>query len=298
MSYVLRAASLFLFSTLLVGCSSIDLKEQRLSDLNDENKEIIAENTKIRSSAVEENETFFTKNLRCIGNNLDSEGVKRISVGPIYDKTAKVFPLGSTAISDMVINALSQVKNFNVVDTPLSGDISESRVNFMDDYYYHFGKITKEQVGNLAGKMNHVPFGVLFPSDYYITGALVRYDEGTEIKNPTINLNIDAFTAKREVRVITAGLHLRLISSKDGEIATKHSKGARGSVLLSSKYYKITLDASLFRLIDSGYGIRYSVDVADPQHYVIQEMVEKGVSDLLFAFTRNNDCSTTVRNKS
>ncbi|MEN9374122.1 MAG: hypothetical protein RIR79_1674 [Pseudomonadota bacterium] len=308
MSYVSRAASLFLFSTLLVGCSSIDLKEQRLSDLSEENKEIISENTKIRAAAVAENETYFTNNLRCIGNDkifttlpqaLDGSKRLRISVGPIYDKTTKVFPQGSTAISDMVINALSYFEKVNIVDVPLSGDITESRVNFLSPQYFYLGDSSKNQINNFAGKLSHAPFGVLFPSHYYITGALVRYDEGAEIKNPSIDLKFDALTTKKEVRVITAGLHLRLVSSTDGEISSLFSKGARGSVLLSSKYYKITMNADLFKLVnDAQYGITYSVDVADPQHYVIQEMVEKGVADLLFAFTSNDDCSTAVRKKS
>ncbi len=303
-----RITSFLICTALLTGCSAIDLKKQRISDMNDDKKETIKENAKIRAINVAENETFYTENLRCIGKDelltqlppaFDGSKNFRISVGPIYDKTAKVFPPGSTAISDLVLNALSHVGSVNVVETPLSGEITESRVNFTSSSYVFLGPSAKNQISNFAGKINHVPFGVLFPSHFFITGALIRYDEGSETNAPSIQLDLDAVNAKRAVRVITAGLHLRLISATDGEITTNLQKGTRGSVLLSSRYYKITVNASLFKIVNtSPYGFDYSVEVSDPQHYVIQEMVEKGVADLLSTFTSNDRCSTIAGRKS
>ena len=276
------------------GCASVaDLRSPRSDDYSESNVAKRLDIAKKRTNTIADNETVFTDKLRCFGKSqFINNAALRISVAPIYDKTGKVFPGGSTAISDMTINALSYVKGFRIVETPLSGDISESRVNLLSQKYVYLSKGVKDNIVGVANKISHIPFGVLYPSDLHITGALVQYDEGTETLSPEIGIDIDAFSAKRSVDTISIGLQLRLINSSDGEILSNSKQGKRGSVLLSNKFYKIKLDSSLFKLISSKqYGLDYSVTVEDPKQYVIQEMVEKGVAELLAVLPSKGECS-------
>ena len=267
---------------LLGGCATVDLKTPRADDYSDSNKEKIRGIAELRSKTLADNETYFTDHLRCIGKGkLLNDLALRISVAPIYDKTAKVFPSGSTAISEMVLNALSYVKGLHIVDTPF-GEITESRVNLLSDRYVFLGKGLKDNIVPISNKIAPLPYGILFPSQVSISGALVQYDEGTETITPEIGLDIDAFSGKRSVETISVGLHLRLINSNDGEILSNSALGKRGSVLLSNKVYKIKTKGNYFRLISAKqYGLDVAVTVDDPKHYVIQEMVERGVAELL-----------------
>ena len=287
----LRILPLFL-SLFLGGCATVDLKTPRADDYSEANKEKIRGIAALRSKTLADNETYFTDRLRCIGKGkLINDLALRISVAPIYDKTAKVFPTGSTAISDMTVNALSYVKGLRIVDTPFNGDITESRVNLLSDKYVYLGKGLKDNIVPISNKIAPVPFGILFPSQLSIAGALVQYDEGTETISPEIGLDIDAFSGKRSVETISIGLHLRLVNSSDGEILTNSALGKRGSVLLSNKVYKIKTNANYFRLISAKqYGLDVSVTVDDPKHYVVQEMIERGVAELLSVLPNDAVC--------
>ncbi len=289
---LLRKVGVAIFAVAVSGCSTVDLKQPRDDDYSEQSREHVKEIAKQRSGSVADNETYFTDRLRCIGQGKAiKELALRVAVGPIYDKTTKVFPAGSTAISDLVLNALSYVSGIRIVETPLSGDISESRVNLLSRNYVYLAKPIKDNIAVAANRLSHLPFGVLYPSQLYIAGALVQYDEGTETATPELRLDIDALTASRSVETMTIGLHLRLINSGDGEILSNRAKGKRGSVLLSNKFYKIRTNASLFRLISAKqYGIDYSVVVADPKQYAVQEMVEKGVAELLSVLPNDMTC--------
>lgn len=278
--------------TTLLGCASADINHARILDSSKENIAKIKDIANLRAARVAENETFFTERLKCIGSGKELKKLAlRISVAPIYDKTGKVFPPGSTAISDMVINSLSYVGAINVVETPLSGDLTESRTNIMSKDYVHLSTELKKNVVNIATKNGHIPFGALFPSNLHIAGALIEYDEGTEIPSPSTRLDIDALSLRKDTNVITAGLNLRLINSIDGEVLSNSDKGKRGSVILSSRFYKVNVANSLYKIISSRqFGLDYSVVVADPKHYVIQELVEKGVAELLLALPNEKVC--------
>ena len=293
MSYAsLRLLCIFVVVS-ISGCASVvDLRGPRADDFSESNVAKRLDIAKQRTSSIADNETIFTDKLRCIGKSqFINESALRISVAPIYDKTGKVYPGGSTAISDLAINSLSYVKGMRIVETPLSGDISESRVNLLSQKYVYLGKGIKDNIVGVANKISHIPFGVLYPSDLHITGALVQYDEGTETLSPEIGVDIDAFSANRSVDTISIGLQMRLINSSDGEILSNSKQGKRGSVLLSNKFYKIKLSSSLFRLISSKqYGLDYAVTVEDPKQYVIQEMVEKGVAELLSVLPNKGEC--------
>lgn len=276
---------------LLGGCATVDLKTPRADDYSDSSKEKIRGIAELRSKTLADNETYFTDHLRCIGKGkLLNDLALRISVAPIYDKTGKVFPNGSTAISEMVLNALSYVKGLHIVDTPF-GDITESRVNLLSDRYVFLAKVLKDNIVPISNKIAPLPYGILFPSQISVSGALVQYDEGTETVSPEIGLDIDAFSAKRSVETISVGLHLRLINSNDGEVLTNSALGKRGSVLLSNKVYKIKTSGNYFRLISAKqYGLDVAVTVDDPKHYVIQEMVERGVAELLSVLPSDVTC--------
>ena len=292
MHHLFHRSCCILAALSLSGCAAVDLKEPRADDYSERNTTKRQEIAKERATTIADNETYFTNRLKCLGSSEQINNLAlRVSVSPIYDKTGKVFPSGSTAISDMTINSLSYVQGLRVVETPLSGDIAESRVNLLSQNYVFLGKGMKDNIVGVANKISHLPFGVLFPSQLHIAGALVQYDEGTETLSPTIGVDVDAFSANRSVETISVGLHLRLINSGDGEILTNKKQGKRGSVLLTNKFYKIKLDSSLFRLINSKqYGLDYSVTVEDPKHYVIQEMVEKGVAELLAVLPNDGNC--------
>lgn len=275
------------------GCSSVDgLNASRGRDYEPNSVTHRQEVARMRTATIADNETFFTEKLRCIGQSgALNELALRVSVSPILDKTGKVFPPASTAISDMTINALSYVRGVNIVETPLNGDISESRVNLLSEKYIYLSKGLKDNIVAVSNRIGHLPFGVLFPSQLHIAGALVQYDEGSEVPSPEIGVDIDAFSAKRGVETVTVSLHLRLINSGDGEVLRNSRAGKRGSVMLSNKFYKIKVNGSLFRLINTKqYGVDYSVTVEDPKQYVIQEMVEKGVAELLAVLPNDGSC--------
>jgi hypothetical protein len=289
----LGVVSLALASSFFAGCSTVaDLRQPRKDDYSQENQAKIHDIATLRAKTLADNETYFTDTLRCIGTSETFRNLAlRVSVSPIYDKTGKVYPAGSTAIADMTINALSFVNGLRVVETPLSGDISESRVNLLSEKYVFLGKGLKDNIVSVANKISPIPFGVLFPSQLHIAGALVQYDEATETLSPGVHLDLDALSFDRSVETISVGLHLRLINSGDGEILTNRKLGKRGSVLLTNKFYKVRLNNSYFRLISSKqYGLDYSVVVEDPKQYVIQEMVEKGVAELLSVLPTDEQC--------
>jgi hypothetical protein len=292
MNLYIKSVPYLFFSSLLLGCASNELGQVRVMDNNASNIEARKEISKTRAIDIAENETYFTNKLRCIGDGQELKKLAlRISVSPIYDKTGKAYPVGSTAISDMVLNSLSYVKAVSIVETPLSGEISESRTNIMSSGYKYLSKAYKDNVVAIANRTSHVPFGFLFPSNLYITGALVQYDEGSETPNPALQLDLDVASIKKEVGVISVGLNLRLINSNDGEVLANSEKGKRGSVMLSNRVYNSKSNGNLFKIINSSaYGLDYSVSVTDPKHYVIQEMVDKGVAELLAVLPNENNC--------
>lgn len=226
-------------------------------------------------------------------NNARDSDVLKISVAPIYDKTEKVFPKDSTALSELVTHALSYNHAVSVVDTPFNSDSAHiSRVS-----------IDNKMLGNSIGSA--------IPADMFIDGAIVQYDEGDA--RPALSqaaLNLRAVQINRNVNTITVGLTLRLVQTNNGvihhnkyvhkkndvhkkdlddhdytvepEIGGKTHTPKPQSIYLQNTFFVKRIQGGITRIIGSKYwGINGSVDVEDPKMYAVREMVEKGIYELL-----------------
>lgn len=291
---------------LLGGCSSTDLKMTRAkysSTRMQAKEQGIADE---RSKQISESNTFYGRKLVCLSNayndfftaaqqaaaaNPDVLGGHdrfRMAVAPIRDKTGKIFDGGSTVLSDMVMDSITRFKHFDVLETPLSPDgLVESRTNFLDPRY----KMPTGIVQNFSATMTnlqHLPVGVVFPSNYYVSGAIVQYDEVKSVPaKRDLGLDIDQYQLKRGVEAITVGLNLRLIDSWTGAVVRMSDTGELASVSLSNTFYTIKTGHNFFRLIGTkDYGIDYTVEVGDPKTAAVKEMIDKGVYKLLEKFLK------------
>lgn len=270
------------------GCVAPDLNEIRIEDRQHKwERESIGD---ARAKLITENESIYSDQLECLGHVIrkaiasSKKDYPRISVDQILDKTGKVYPTNSTALSDIVINSLTKMSGFEVVETPLSQyGTSESRNNLVSANY-PIPDVLKKNAMSAMGRSSTLPLGILFPSTYYITGALVQYDEGTEIDDafPSTSVDIDVFKLQSNTSIVTTGIQLRLINSETGDVVTNTARSKSASVLLSNRFYRTRLNANLFHLVHTdAYGIDYDVVVSDPKHYAVQEIIEKAVVELL-----------------
>lgn len=283
-----------LCAILLSGCATTQLQHLH----NQEDPLIKQKINKARSLKIRNGETVYSKKLECLGDkffakakhhfsnpdgSLNYAALKKtmtISVAPILDKTQKVYPANSTAISDLVINALHKIKGFAVVETPLdSTDIAQSRNNFGAESSFQFAN---ENISYMLHSIHRPPIGIVFPTRYYITGALIQYDDTTEIGNKNLNMNMKYVTGKSNVSQISIGLNLRLIDASTGTANINIKTNKTTNVFLQNDLWKISNGINFFRIIStSPWGIDYSVNTADPVHYAVNEIVERGVYDLM-----------------
>lgn len=220
--------------------------------------------------------------------------VYKVAVGNIYDKTGKIFPASSTAISEMVAHALSYNYGIKLIDIPFGSDWSETRYNPL----LGTNSTNLSQNPSLLSSHSGVS-GIVFPSDMYISGALVQYDD-LPITKPfgtQITLNIDPLDISTGTKTITVGMILRAASSDsallldDGDIE-KGRGGDRASVYVKNTYFVKNIGANVFEIKSKRlYGGRVSVEVSDPANYVIREMVEAGVYEILKKSLRPNEMS-------
>lgn len=122
----------------------------------------------------------------------------RISVSPVFDKTGKIYDKDSTALSDLITHALTYNTAINVVDTPYNSDSAViSRATIKDA----------------------TSFGQAFPTNMFISGALVQYDEGdAKPYLDYLRLNLDTVDLSKEIKSVTVGLALRLVQSDDSSV--------------------------------------------------------------------------------
>lgn len=210
------------------------------------------------------------------------------SVAPIFDKTGKVFSPSSTAISDMVLQALS-VAGISVIETPLGYSFSETRTNLS-------AIDAKNMSFYLSG--NSLPVGVAFKSMFHVSGGIISYDDSTEAPQKSLAADVDIARFNKSVNSVKIVVNLRLIDSRTGLVYKKLGErrlnvGARewsvqkneegASIVLTTELIKVKGSANIFKVNNSGspYGVDYQVSVADPIQYAVMEVIEKGVFSLM-----------------
>ena len=269
---LLSALSMF-----LSGCTT--LSDARL--LSDKDKKTRDQLREHRVFSIESGDTLYSKSLQCLGSLKPDVKVKpNITVSRILDKTGKVFPdvgqEASTALSDMVMNALAKARVFEVTETPLEASTNHgTRVDITN-----MPLIQNNPV--LIGQASVLPVGVLFPSDAFISGALIQYDESSDISrdNNFLSLGIDLLSYNKQVTVIKIGLHLRMLNSRSGKVTTINGKPM--SLIATNRLLSMRKGLNLYKIISSeNREIDYVVETSDPTHYAVYEMVEKTVFDLV-----------------
>ncbi len=300
----MKMAALLSAALFAGACSTLDLKYTR-NYYNSESKrtkvQAVADQ---RSQQISDHQTFYGKKLECLRDMHASffdtvrqsalqsgvttgNGYFRMAVAPFRDKTGKVFDINSTAISDMVMDAMSHFRHFDLVETPLFPDtLVESRNNFLHPNYI----LPEGIVQNFSSTMTslqHMPTGVNFPSNYYIAGALTQYDEEGVLPNTNIGIDVYQYQYSRDIQAITATVNMRLIDSWTGAVMRVNGTNELATVSLTNTFYAVKNTHNFFRLIGSkDYGIDYSVRVADPKTAAVKEMVDRGVYQLLDKFLK------------
>lgn len=244
--------------------------------------EQIQEELKIKDDDLKKS----NKILEDLNNEKSSANdVFKVSVAEIYDKTGKVFDKSSTAISEMVAHALSYNYGIKLVDIPFTDNWSTSRYNPIKDTR-HSGETFTKSPALFAGSV--------FLSDMYISGALVQYDELPASKpfGTRVSINLDPIDLSNDTRTITVGMILRAVGSNDALIldnakrnddgTTNKITGERASTYVQNTYFVKKIGVNMFEVQSKRlYGGNITVEVSDPATYVIKEMVEAGVYDLL-----------------
>lgn len=272
------------FSLLLISCSSIT-NPRIVAD--SEAKEAIA-----RSLNISNNDTLYSDSLRCFGRQINhflKEGeyqrlkVALFSIDDIYDKTEKLYPKNSTAMSDLVLSALNKMSVFLVYDYE-TGSYERSKINYISSSYPRTpGQTTQDviQALVLGGLVPNQPIGVLKPADFIINGALTQYDM---IESNSLDLDLDVVGYSQKLNIIDVGIDLRLVDANTGIIVVDIDSGEN----TSSIYLKNRLitsknnDAGFFKVINSKkFGVNLDYSVSDPQYYAVRELVELGVLELI-----------------
>nr|CAA6828085.1 MAG: Unknown protein [uncultured Thiotrichaceae bacterium] len=264
------------------GCST--LTDERKNFFNTD--KVIKKASKARALAITEGDTLYSNSLRCIDeifdeNNINVRKKLDITVAKIFDKTGSLFPNeNSTALSDMTLHALTKMPlYFEVIDSPTS-NINDSRINYSSPLnpfrksLDNSSKRNNRPVSFDISTISDTPVGITHPTTSYINGAIIQYDEASELPKDfrSFGIGIDLLSASREVKVATIGINLRLVDSSTGKVAKN------GSIHLTNRLIAIKESAELFKIINnSDRDFGYSVTTADPKHYAVMEMIEKGV---------------------
>lgn len=285
----------------LDGCTRHDIK--RLREVNQSEEHIINMD---RALNIRYNDTAYSKALEVYGefmkqyligelgyhinckNRKGTDGriIKdkkcldgfRIGVDNIYDKTGEVFGT-SDGISDMVLGAFSKM-NFlpmvNLNKASVYGNLN-IRENLFSINYKNHKKYTQN-----PGIIAQMPIGVLKPTDFYISGALLQYDKKS--KNKT-NIDIKYASFGRDFDIIDVALDLRVVNSTMGIISMpSHKKTGRKSTYISlqNRVVSFSVDGEYFKLIhDDAYGINISHQIGDPTQYAVREIVELATLELV-----------------
>lgn len=302
---VLKKAPLLLCALFAAACSTTDLKYTREYYGSENRRNKTVELAEQRAGQIADYRTLYGKKLACLRDMhadffntvrqtalqsglTSGSGYFRMAVAPLRDKTGKVFDSSSTALSDMVMDAVSHFRHFDLVETPLSPDgLMDSRNNFLHPNYVLPNGVVQNFSATMTS-LQHVPVGVNFPSNYYISGALTQFDEMDELpRNKDIGIDIYQYQYSRDLEAITVTLNMRLIDSWTGTVIRVAGSNDLAAVSLTNTFYSLRTSNNFFRLIGSrDYGVDYSVRVGDPKMAAVKEMVDKGVYQLLDKFLK------------
>lgn len=300
-----KTAAVLLALLFAGACSTTDLKYSRKHYSSEGQREKEREVAEQRAQQIAEHNTFYGKKLECLRDMhagffdtvrqaavqsgvTTGNGYFRMAVAPVRDKTGKVLDANSTALSDMVMDAVSHFRHFDLVETPLAPDsLVESRNNFLHPNYVLPNGVVQNFSSTMTS-LQQLPVGVNFPSNYYIAGALTQYDEvGALPNNKDIGLDIYQYQYSRELQAITVTLNLRLIDSWTGSVMRINGTNELATVSLTNTFYTLKTSQNFFRLIGpKDYGVDYTVRVGDPKMAAVKEMIDKGVYQLLDKFLK------------
>jgi len=286
---VLLSISIFM----LGGCTTLDVKRLREIDQSKESKL-----NHDRALNIRYNDTAYSKALEMYGkairkhffnlgfhqeckNKDDTQCIDgmRIGIDNIYDKTGKVFGV-QDGVSDMVLGAFAKLSVFPMVnlDRPSTYGNINVRENLFSGGYKNGAKYAEN-----PAVIAQLPLGVLKPTDYYISGALLQYD-----KKEASKLNFDAkyLSAGRNYDIIDVALDLRVVDSSLGVIAMPGPKLKSTYVSLQNRVVSTSINGEYFKLIhNDAFGLNISHEIGDPSQYAIREIVELAVLELVSKLT-------------
>jgi len=265
------------------GCTTHDIR--RLREVNQSEEYTIA---KDRALKIRYNDTAYSKALEVYGSYLrkylsedmgfTKEKIERLRIGVdnIYDKTGKVFGK-EDGISDMVLGAFAKLNLFPMVNInrpSVYGNINIPE-NLLSKKYKNYEAYRKK-----PGLISSLPIGVLKPTNYYVSGALLQYDKKKQNKT---SIDIKYASFGRDFDIIDVALDLRLVDSQLGVIPMPDSAGGKSSyVSLQNRVVSFSVNGEYFKLIDNdAYGINISHEIGDPTQYAVREIVELAVLELV-----------------
>jgi len=283
------------YKQLLLGLSTVPIiflgcAEKTLSQMRQIDVEYEANTTIHRAYNIRNNDTVYSEPLRVYGKQLrkylkyknewDDKVLSAIKIGidDIYDKTGKVY--STNAISDMVFSAMAKLGVFPVNNVSNTKNNTNNRI--MENLTSENFKISKYFRAK-PSSLYYMPIGVIKPSRFYISGALLEYDKKRK-DNVKLDIKYASFGSKLDL--IDMSLDLRIIDSLDGTLAIDEARGTRAFVSLTNRLVTLSRDGEYFKLIkDDPYGITISSDIGDPVLYATRELVELAMLEVFSKFT-------------
>ena len=273
--------SIVLLGIFFGGCAPRDIKLLRKVEQAKEH-EISTD----RALNIRYNDTAYSRALEIYGQHLhqfllENKGLKqktidrlRIGIDNIYDKTGKVYGK-EDAISDMVLEAFNKISIFPMVN--LSKPSTYSNLNIRENLLAKNYKGNKNYI-KTPNLISTLPLGVLKPTTFYISGALLQYDKTKQNKT---SLDIKYLSVGRNFEIIDVSLDLRIINSSLGVVS--HEEGEKSaSISLKNRVVSLSMDGEYFKLIrDDAYGINISHEIGDPTQYAVREIVELAVLEVV-----------------
>jgi len=235
-----------------------------------------------RAENIRVNETVFSQSLVCFGEYLKAELPESLieslsdrfaGISPIRDKTGRVYPATSTAVSDMVAHALAKTGLIRVIDIV---DSQEDRIND----FTTFSKIdskSKTVLESTPQLIPAIPKGFLYQPFFHFAGAITEFNER---ESTNLDAEIKFFGFDYNSNVIDVALDLRIISSSDGSIGI--SDRGPNTISVANRLIFVGTEFDYFRIInDDAYRGQFAYQIGDPRFYAVRELAEYATLELL-----------------